>query len=1074
MAKKGVARISGPSRPKIGETAVYSITEWHPGTPVEQRSGANIKWELFRKRSNGNFTSTNIIKTGPIGSFTFEEKAYGEEFLVEGYLHSPELKGATTIKITPLAGNPKILTLTLFDGNKKRITENPKYGQTIYAEVKSQNMFGERLKLQVWERDTMSDSGHDEHSNTLLWEKEISVPQSGINQEPINLTQLMMEKAQGSGMSAWLEGGVHEYYLVVKRNNQTTHSNQTIEVDNQMVDSETPQSPPVSNNPPTPSQPNESSPTPSEPKPAIQEPIRVEGIGTDTPEDSGRTPNSVEPSLTEGLTTAYFAKKVYTVQTTSNPKTIPYRFQHDNNRTGNDEQKQRIAQAIMNKQVIKDLEKEKRYTTIDLIKQALVNEVYNSNEVINIQTYDLGPDFVKIDNAPLEEKVYLVANGVMLDGKEATIVVKEKDGLLKGSEGATLQLVELTEEQMDSTEVIPEDDLNEKTEFKATFANGMAKVPVQLRPKAGVELQEWHDKIAKGKEDGTYTYTFNNANGTTITEENKKELAEIILNNAKGGKLGNTKIEAGKTAYKEDVEAKLEIKTYARGETITFPLFKAIPEFLFLHVKAEGEEDSYDKEFLKEENKYFRIGKGNCSCHRDLTESEFKAILKHLRESENLEIETIWSPRNTGGASPSDTSITATLNKLNEVMKEADINTCIRKVFFIAECYHETDRFYSTQEYNSRHTANYDPYRGRGIIQLTHREAYQRFAHYKGDTTIETDYTKVATNLDLAFESAGWYWKQGKQLSVGTNWTPTEAARTRYNLSDRSYPKTTVSTNYVNSSGQRVTRYGSIDLNLVADNDDIKVISYLINGGDNGLAEREEYLAELKKLSFFICEEKDAGDWHDPVDNPMSTNFMQSGGKSNIWGLFGNTIRNGRVHSGLDLFARTGSNIYACVNGTVYNRRWHSGYGNTITIKVSDPVAFLKRKRTDYTLKNTLEIEEGSNWSEDGDIFLFYAHLDSVEEFEFGAEVNAGRILGTTGRSGVAGGTCAPHLHFEIFCSYSFGVGTSYRINPALFVNYKHYDEQSESERTQQTTESDRGKINEHDGAQKLSTTNIF
>lgn len=1068
MSKRGVARITGPSRPKIGETAVYSVSEWHSGTPEAQRNGSNIKWELFRKRGNGSFTTTNIIKTGRTGSFTFEEKAYGEEFLVEGYLHSPELSGSTTVKITPLAGEPKILTLTIFDGNKKRITENPKYGQTIYAEVKTQNMLGERLKVQVWERDTYSDSGHDPEGNTLLWEKEITVPQNGINQEPISLTQLMMEKAKGSGMSAWLEGGEHEYYLVVKRNNHTTYSQQTVAVDDKMGSPLPSTQNPTSNNGGT--QGANNNPAPAEK--AIQEPVRVEGVGADTPENSGKTPNSVEESTTEGLTTAYFAKKVYTVKTGKEIGSIDYQFQFNNNRTATEAQKQTIAETIIEKQIIKDLVKEKQYTTLNAIKEALTKDVYQKDEIIKIKTFELGAEFQKIDSAPLEDKVYLVANGVMLDGKEATIIVKEKDGLLKGSEEAILSFIQITEAQMDSSEPIPEEQRNEKNEFKATFSNGMAKIPVQLRPKKDDELQEWHDKIAKGKEDGTYTYTFNNPNGTNITEQNKAELSGIILNNAKDGKLNNPKIENGKTAYKDDIEAVLEIKTYAQGSTIEFPLYKNIPELLFLQVKAQGEEESYDKEFLKGEGKYFRIGKGNCSCNRDLTESEFKAILKHLRESENLEIETIWNPRNAGGASPTDTSIASTLTKLNQVMKDNDITTCIRKVYFIAECYHETDRFYSTQEYNSRHTAGYDPYRGRGIIQLTHKEAYQRFGHYKGDTSIETNYAQVATNLDLAFESAGWYWKQGKLLSVGNTWSPTEAARTRYNLNARSYPKTTVATNYTNNSGQTVRSYGSVNLNLVADNDDIRVISYLINGGDNGLAEREEYLAELKKISFFICEEKEAGPWRDPVDNPISTNYMQSGGSSHDWGLFSNTIR-GRAHTGLDFFAKTGSNIYACVDGTIYNRRWHSGYGNTVTVKVADPKAFLARKRTDYTNKSTQEIEHGNNWSEDGDIYLFYAHLDSVEAFNFGDEVKSGRVLGKTGRSGVTNGTCAPHLHFEIFCSYNFG-GTAYRINPAYFVNYKHYDEQSQAERNQQTTESERGKIDEFDGSNKLSANNIF
>lgn len=220
-----------------------------------------------------------------------------------------------------------------------------------------------------------------------------------------------------------------------------------------------------------------------------------------------------------------------------------------------------------------------------------------------------------------------------------------------------------------------------------------------------------------------------------------------------------------------------------------------------------------------------------------------------------------------------------------------------------------------------------------------------------------------------------------------------------------------------------------------------------------------------------IPDNSGSGTWHDPIKNPMCTLYMQSGGGGEAgkhWGLFG-TTRNGGVHQGLDFFAVTGTPIFACVDGTVYNRQWHGGYGNTITIKVKDRAAFLARKRN-YTLQypNQGEIAAGANWTENGNIFLFYAHLDSVNEFNFGDPVSSGTILGKTGRSGVTGGTCAPHLHFEIFCDYTMAVGTKFRVNPALFIQYKGYKEQSEAERKSQADEAKKGKQPKENGSAKL------
>lgn len=217
-------------------------------------------------------------------------------------------------------------------------------------------------------------------------------------------------------------------------------------------------------------------------------------------------------------------------------------------------------------------------------------------------------------------------------------------------------------------------------------------------------------------------------------------------------------------------------------------------------------------------------------------------------------------------------------------------------------------------------------------------------------------------------------------------------------------------------------------------------------------------------------------EWHEPIKDPTCTLYMQSGGAGEFgkhWGLFGKT-RDGKKHTGLDLFATTGTDIFACVDGTVYNRRWHGGYGNTITIKVTDTEAF-KSLKNDYSLQfsSAGEIKEGTSWSDAGDIYLFYGHLDSVNEYDFGDEVKCGDVLGTTGRSGVTAGTKAPHLHFEIFCDYKFGVGTNYRINPAFFVDYKGFDDQSDTEKASQKTEMEKGKTKEVNGVEKLVYANM-
>lgn len=235
MSKKGVSKIIGPKNPKIGEPATYKVVNWYPSTPIKERLGENVKWELFRRRSSGKYSTTNIIKKGIEATFVFEEKSFGHEFFVEGYLNAPEKKGDTTIHIVPQRGTPKISGLRLLDSNKQELKNKPKYGQTLYAEIKTQNLFNERIQLQVWERDTASSRGHNEKENTLLKEKTVTINLNGVNYVKIFLSDLMMKKAQGSGGAFMLEGNEHEYYLVVKLNKTVSYSYQTVEVLNEKI-----------------------------------------------------------------------------------------------------------------------------------------------------------------------------------------------------------------------------------------------------------------------------------------------------------------------------------------------------------------------------------------------------------------------------------------------------------------------------------------------------------------------------------------------------------------------------------------------------------------------------------------------------------------------------------------------------------------------------------------------------------------------------------------------------------------------------------------------------------------------
>ena len=97
MSKSGVSVVSGNISPVAGEKHIYHVSDLYPSTPQSERNLSQVTWELFRKRRNGTFTTTNIRKKGD-SSFTFGEASLGNTYRLEAYLHKPEGGG---LIITP-------------------------------------------------------------------------------------------------------------------------------------------------------------------------------------------------------------------------------------------------------------------------------------------------------------------------------------------------------------------------------------------------------------------------------------------------------------------------------------------------------------------------------------------------------------------------------------------------------------------------------------------------------------------------------------------------------------------------------------------------------------------------------------------------------------------------------------------------------------------------------------------------------------------------------------------------------------------------------------------------------------
>ncbi len=149
------------------------------------------------------------------------------------------------------------------------------------------------------------------------------------------------------------------------------------------------------------------------------------------------------------------------------------------------------------------------------------------------------------------------------------------------------------------------------------------------------------------------------------------------------------------------------------------------------------------------------------------------------------------------------------LPHLNTAMQRCAITTPLRKAHFLAQVGHESDGFNTNEEYASG--ADYEGrrdlgntqagdgvrFKGRGLIQVTGRANYADCGRALSVDLINNP--RRLGDFDLACLSAGWYWD---------------------------------------------TR----NLNSYADRDDVLTITKIINGGTNGLADRESYLARAKRV----------------------------------------------------------------------------------------------------------------------------------------------------------------------------------------------------------------------------------
>lgn len=162
---------------------------------------------------------------------------------------------------------------------------------------------------------------------------------------------------------------------------------------------------------------------------------------------------------------------------------------------------------------------------------------------------------------------------------------------------------------------------------------------------------------------------------------------------------------------------------------------------------------------------------------------------------------------------------------LASTFEEFEINTAQRQAHFLAQVAHESGGFRYLRElatgeaYEGRsdlgntHAGDGRRFKGRGLIQITGRKNYGLCGQALELPLV--DEPELLEHLANACRSAGWFWRQGAGLNLS----------------------------------RRAKAHGiplGCDLNTYADADDVQSITLAVNGGLNGMADREAYLARAE------------------------------------------------------------------------------------------------------------------------------------------------------------------------------------------------------------------------------------
>lgn len=472
---------------------------------------------------------------------------------------------------------------------------------------------------------------------------------------------------------------------------------------------------------------------------------------------------------------------------------------------------------------------------------------------------------------------------------EETIIAK------KGENKKMINARFVTEQQIKKEHLV-----NYTPEKAFVKANGGEKVTITYKKRVSDSISFKKINKAKIKDKVWVVVICNGTTGKLTVEINENKLTnnEAVYDNPMKFLIEeeeNTKIEF--EIFKDIIvtpntyakEITLQPKSKEDVKALIDKFDKRTDKNAFLYFKVETIDPAYEikiieanKEFKNKDDERLEILGTPCYCGVDFTVEEIKSIVLKMREEEGIKTKALFSSENCPLDS-TDKTYERLTDELNNTLKKYHINTCIRKIHFLAQSYHESGRYDTTLEgasgkrYNPGEHSNAKQmentedgdgprYKGRGIIQLTWRKTQKAYFSYVlqkeptllNNQKIDDLFNRGALNKEKYIYYANKLDEKGNvMINPKTKKPIKEKIVEEVDVDSASLIAKNLHFAF-DSAGWFWENLGNVtannkNVNLVADTDNVYKVSQCINGAvarDKlyGLIEREKFTLALKKL----------------------------------------------------------------------------------------------------------------------------------------------------------------------------------------------------------------------------------